>query len=162
MNTTNTNSALKTIAWAGFVAGLLDIGAAVIKYTIERQQEPTKLFQFIASGIFGKEAFSGGLTTVILGLIFHFALAYIFTIVFFLIYPKIHLLSRNKIVTGLVYGLLVWVIMNLVVLPFSNAPRLTSDPTQAVIGMIILMLCIGLPISIIVHKYYFADKSLRK
>jgi uncharacterized membrane protein YagU involved in acid resistance len=159
VNTTNTNSAFKTILWTGFVAGLMDIIAAVIKYTIEQNREPTKLFQFIASGVFGKEAFTGGMGMAALGLLFHFLLAYIFAIIFFLIYPRIHFLSRNKVLTGLVYGVLVWIVMNLVVLPLSNAPRLPFKPEQALIGMIILMVCVGLPIALIVHKHYFGRRT---
>lgn len=151
---TNRRSAVNTILLAGFVAGLMDIAAAIISYYIRTQNEPTKLFQFIASGVFGKEAFTGGTTMVLLGLLFHFMLAYIFAIAFYLIYPKIKLLSRNKIITGIVYGAIVWVIMNLVVLPLSNTPKLPFDPTQAAIGMAILMVCIGLPISLIVHRHY--------
>jgi uncharacterized membrane protein YagU involved in acid resistance len=148
------SSAAKTILLAGFVAGVMDIVAAIISYYIRTQKEPTRLFQFIASGVFGKEAFTGGTTMAIIGLLFHFMLAYVFAIAFYLIYPKIKLLSRNTIITGLVYGVIVWVIMNLVVLPLSNAPKLPFNPKQAAIGMAILMVCIGLPISLIVHKHY--------
>lgn len=148
------SSAAKTILLAGLVAGVLDILAAIISYYIRTQKEPTKLFQFIASGVFGKDAFTGGTTMVLLGLLFHLILAYIFAIVFYLIYPKIKLLSKNRIITGLVYGVIVWVIMNLVVLPLSNTPKLPFDAKQAAIGMAILMVCIGLPISLIVHKHY--------
>jgi uncharacterized membrane protein YagU involved in acid resistance len=151
---TNRRSAMSTILLAGFVAGLMDIVAAIITYYIRTQKEPTRLFQFIASGIFGKEAFTGGTTMALLGLLFHFILACLFAIAFYLIYPKIKLLSKNKVITGLVYGIVVWVIMNLVVLPLSKAPRLPLDPTQAAIGMAILMVCIGLPISLIVHRHY--------
>jgi uncharacterized membrane protein YagU involved in acid resistance len=152
--TNHRNSTANTILLAGFVAGIMDITAAIISYYIRTQKEPTRLFQFIASGVFGKDALTGGTTMAVIGLLFHFMLAYIFAIAFYLIYPKIKLLSRNKIITGIVYGAIVWVIMNLVVLPLSNAPRLPFNPKQAAIGMAILMVCIGLPISLIVHRHY--------
>jgi uncharacterized membrane protein YagU involved in acid resistance len=152
--TNRRNSAANTILLAGFVAGTMDITAAIIHYYIRTQKEPTKLLQFIASGVFGKDAFTGGTTMAMMGLLFHFMLAFIFTIVFYLIYPKIKLLSKNKIVTGIVYGAIVWVIMNRVVLPLSNTPKLPFNPTQAAIGMAILMVCIGLPISLIVSRHY--------
>lgn len=148
------SSAAKTILLAGFVAGTMDIAAAIISYYLHTHKEPTRLFQFIASGVFGQDAFTGGTTMAVLGLLFHFMLAFIFTIAFYLLYPKIKMLSGNKIINGLLYGIIVWVIMNLAVLPLSKAPKLPFDMTQAVIGMAILMVCIGLPISLIIHKHY--------
>lgn len=159
MQTTRGSQAFRTIARAGLVAGTLDILAATISFIIQRQQEPTRMLQFIASGIFGREAFTGGLTMALLGLIFHFILAFIFAIILFLCYPWAYRLFRNKAVIGLLYGVLVWLIMNRLVLPNSNAPALPFSWLQLFIGMGILMLCIGLPIAFIVHRHYHGIKN---
>jgi len=151
---TKTNSALKTILIAGFVAGLLDITAAMISYYLRTDQGPTRMFQGIASAAFGKEALTGGTGMAIMGLVFHFIIAYIFTIFFFIIYPKIKLYSANSIAIGLAYGICVWAVMNLVVLPLSRIPPFTIKPENARIQMGILMVCIGLPIALIVGRYY--------
>jgi uncharacterized membrane protein YagU involved in acid resistance len=152
----NRTNAARSILVAGFVAGLLDIAAAIISFYLKNNQPPTKMFQFIASGALGSPAFTGGMGTAALGLLFHFLLAYIFTIAFYFIYPKIGLLSKNKIITGLVYGLLVWCIMNLVVLPLSKAPAIPFETKGAVTGMLILLFCIGLPIALFAHRFYSA------
>ena len=155
MKTTNTNSVARAILLAGFVAGLLDITAAIISFYINRNTGPARMFQYIASAVLGRDAFSGGVGTAALGLLFHFIIAYIFTIIFFLAYPKLNLYSKNMIVVGFVYGILVWVVMNLVVLPLSNAA--VARPFQAkevITGVLILMFCIGLPVSILAHRYY--------
>lgn len=148
------NSAARSILLAGFVAGLLDITAAIISFYLNRHQPPTRMFQFIASGVLGKSAFTGGMSTAALGLLFHFMLAYIFTIIFYFIYPKINLLWKNKLITGLAYGVIVWCIMNLVVLPLSNASAIPFKTKGVIIGMLIIMFCIGLPIALFAHKYY--------
>ena len=160
MSTTNTNSAARSILLAGFVAGLLDITAAIISFYLNRHQPPTRMFQFIASGVLGKSAFSGGMGTAALGLLFHFMVAYIFTLIFYFIYPRLNLFSKNKVVVGLVYGVIVWIIMNLVVLPLSNAAALPFKTKGIIIGILILMFCIGLPISLFAHRYYSKKKRL--
>ena len=59
------------------------------------------------------------------------------------------------IVVGLVYGIIVWLIMNLVVLPLSNAGISRPFKVKGVVtGVLILMFFIGLPISIFAHRYY--------
>jgi hypothetical protein len=154
MGTTRTKSFTNAILHAGFIAGLLDITGATISYVIQRHREPTRMYQFIASGVFGKKAFEGGWIMAALGLLFHFMVAYIFTLIFFFLYPRIRLLSKNRVVTGLVYGLLVWSAMQFVVLPLSNVTRLPLKPVQAMIGIGVLMLCIGLPLSFMAYRYY--------
>lgn len=154
VKTTNTHSIVKAILLAGFVAGLLDITAAIISFYLNRHTGPTRMFQYIASAVLGKDAYDGGTGTAALGLLLHFIIAYIFTIIFFLLYPKLNLYSKNVILTGLAYGIVVWLIMNLVVVPLSNAAAAPFKVKGVIIGALILMFCIGLPISIFAHRYY--------
>lgn len=149
-----TNSALKSILIAGLVAGLLDITAAIISFYLNQHQPPTRMFQFIASGVLGRPAFTGGIGTAALGLLFHFLIAYIFTIIFYFWFPRLRLLSKNRFIIGLVYGVIVWTIMNFVVLPLSNAPATKFEAKGAVIGLLIIMFCVGLPISLFAYRHY--------
>jgi hypothetical protein len=147
------NNLIKAILSAGLVAGTLDISAATIQ-TLLNGGDPLKMLQFVASGVFGKEAFSGGLPYSILGLIFHYIIAFIWTVIFFLVFPRIKLLSKSRLLTGLGYGLFVWFIMNRVVLPLSNISPRPFNLNQAIIGMTILIIAIGLPLSFMAGKYY--------
>ncbi|MCC6280636.1 MAG: DUF1440 domain-containing protein [Saprospiraceae bacterium] len=143
----------KTIVLAGIVAGAMDILAAILVYAIIKQATtPTLILQFIASGVFGKAAFAGGATMAFYGLIFHFLIAFSFAAVYALAFPHIAFLSKQKVPAGLLYGVLVWIVMNLTVLPlaFHNMP--TFQLEGSLISIIILMLCVGLPISLIIHK----------
>lgn len=153
---------LKTIVWAGFVAGSLDALAAVIMYIIPGGKNPINIAYYIASGFFGKQAFAGGAAMAIWGIFFHYLIAFGATLVFFLCYPKINLLSKNKVLAGLVYGIGVWLFMNFVVLPLSEIPKMPFNSTQAMIGIIIHMFLVGLPISLIVHNYYTSRKSTKQ
>ena len=154
VNTTNTNGTARAILLAGFVAGLLDITAAIISFYINRHTGPTKMFQYIASAALGPDAYSGGMGTAALGLLFHFMVAYIFTIIFFFLYPRLHLVSKNAIIVGLLYGIVVWAAMNLLVVPLSKVQAAPFKTKSVIISMLILMFCIGLPIALIAHRFY--------
>lgn len=88
------------------------------------------------------------------GGLFHYVIALGWTIFFFLIDPKIPRLARNKYLTGLAYGLFVWLAMNFVVLPLSNVNRSPFDLMRAIQAILILMVYVGSPISLVVGKYY--------
>lgn len=107
---------------------------------------------FVASGVFGKEAFTGGVLMSVCGLLFHFLIAFIFTTFFFFIYPRLKFLSFNVILTALLYGVFVWIIMNRIVLPLSNTPVIPFTWMGAAIAAGILTLCIGLPLAIIAKR----------
>lgn len=44
--------------------------------------------------------------------------------------------------------------MNQVVLPQSRVTPGPFNPTQALVGAVVLMLAIGLPISLLAHRYF--------
>lgn len=146
------NSLLSAIAWAGLLAGTLDILAACGNFSIQTGRDPIIVLRFVASGAVGPDAMTGGWPMALLGLIIHFVIAYSWTILFFLIYTKLP--NGNWIVYGLTYGVVVWVIMNLVILPLTKIPQRPFNLNSAIIGMIILMLMIGLPISYLARKFY--------
>src|SRR6201996_9341954 len=90
-----------TILLTCLLTGTLDAIAAII---ISSKIPPAIIFKFIASGWFGKQAMSGGVGMVIGGLLFHYLIATIFSVIFFLIYPAVIKILRDKYLTGLVYG----------------------------------------------------------
>jgi len=82
------------IFWAGLLVGTLDITGAIIN-SLANNGNPKMIFQYIASALFGKEAFAGDSLMSILGGVFHYAVAYSFTIFFFLIYPKLFPIGKQ-------------------------------------------------------------------
>jgi hypothetical protein len=156
MNTRNAK-----ILQAGLIAGTMDILSAFIYYYVKSGKTNfLVIFKFIASAIFGKAAGEGDTGMILVGFILHYAIAFAFTIFFFWIYPKLNLLSRNKILTAVVYGLFVWAVMNLIVVPLSNTVHRTMKLEGALINMGILIICIGLPLSLIANAY-FRTKEIR-
>ena len=146
-----------TILLTGLLVGTLDAAAAVIQFIIPTVRNPVRIFEYIASGVFGMKAFSGGTVMVVIGLFFHYFIATAWTSLFFTVYPRIAWLGKNNVAGGLLYGVFIWLMMNLVILPLSNVPQFPIRFAGAAIGMLILMLVVGLPISLSAHKYYSSE-----
>jgi len=143
---------MKNIGRATLIVGTLDILAACVQ-TLINGRDPIQMLKFIASGIFGTSAFTGGPVYAIYGLFFHYCIAAIWTTLFFLIYPKVGFLSRHKILTGVSYGILVSIVMSGAVLPLSNAPGLAFTIKGAAISSAILIVAIGLPLTFLAGKF---------
>ena len=148
------NNLVSKIIKAGVIVGTLDILSAFIYYFIKTGKNPLNILLFIASGLFGKEAFTGGNMMMMLGLILHYFIAFAFTIFFFWIFPRIKGFANNKLLTGIVYGIFIWVVMNLAVVPLSNISSRPFDVTNAIINVVILIVCIGIPLSYLASRFY--------
>ena len=83
----------------GLIAGILDITSAIL-ITLYYHGSVTRMLQGIASAAIGKSAFDGGTGTAALGLGFHFLIAFIWTIVFYVASRKIGFLTAQPIVAG--------------------------------------------------------------
>lgn len=143
----------RAILWGGLIAGTLDILAAFINSGL-RGVSPTRVLQAIASGLLGADSFKGGFATAALGLILHFFVATTATAVYYAASRKLKMLIEQPIVCGLAYGIPVYLVMNLVVLPLSAVPFKPPRTLEAVAtAVLILMFCVGLPIALVVRRY---------
>lgn len=139
------------LAW--LIAGTLDITAAVIQ-TLINGRNPLMMLKFIASGVFGIAALQGGNGYAILGLLFHYAIAGIWTWFFFLLYPRLEVLQKNILLTGILYGIFVWLAMNRIILPLSHTPPLPFDLRGAMISAAILIAAIGMPLAVMAKRVH--------
>jgi|CXWL01.1.fsa_nt_gi hypothetical protein len=149
---------IRAIVLTGLTAGFLDIAAASIQYYIKSGKGPGNVLRYIASGVFGKKAFAAGTTMEAWGLFFHLIIAFALTLFFFWLYPKISWLGKNIIVAGLLYGVFAWLVTNLIIVPLSKAPPIPFVFSKAIIAMLILMACVGMPISLMTNKHYLYKK----
>ena len=72
----------KTIK-AGLLVGTLDITAACLQFYIKTGKGPEPVFRYIASGILGKDAFTGG-GMIFWGIFLSLFYRYVFCILFLL------------------------------------------------------------------------------
>jgi hypothetical protein len=133
------------------IVGALDITSAFI-LALSRGSTIPRLLQFIASGALGQDAFKGGTATAALGLALQFLIAFTLVAVFYVAGRKLPFLEQHPVVSGIIYGLAVYAVMNLVVLPLSAAkPRhsITGDLIQIAIHMFV----IGLPTALLLRRF---------
>src|SRR5215471_20354762 len=136
------------IARVGLIAGTLDISDALI-FSYLHGATPIRVFQYIASGLIGLKSFQLGWMSVVLGVGVHYFIALTWTAVFYSASRKFTILIRRPVVSGSLYGVAVYLFMNLIALPLSGVPHATRPVTLAsrVNGVLALMFCIGLTIS---------------
>lgn len=144
--------AIPTIVRAGLLAGTLDITAALAVYS-HFGPRSIRLLQGIASGLIGKAALQGGLATALLGLLCHFVIATTWAAIYYAASRRISFLLTHAVVAGTIYGLVVYVVMNLVVIPLSAIGPRPLSLSAAIVAAAILVVCIGLPIALTVRRY---------
>jgi uncharacterized membrane protein YagU involved in acid resistance len=123
-----------------------------IVYTLIQKTPFVVSWQYIASGALGMSAFEGGTATALAGVLFHFIISFLIAGVFILAVDRIPFLSRYLIPVSLLYGFVVFIVMNMIVIPLSATPPVPA-PTlpwliQAILEHILL---IGLPLGLLVR-----------
>jgi hypothetical protein len=148
----------KVIAGPTLLVGILDISDAFIFYGL-RGVAPTRILQGIASGVLGRGAFSMGNRSALLGLLFHFFIAFSVTTVFLLASRRLPLASR-PFLYGSLFGIALYIIMNYVVLPLSKIGLRPTPPLIPLInGVAALVVCIGIPLAFIARRYVAQQTS---
>jgi hypothetical protein len=150
----NRNSLLRLSVIGGIITGLLHIIVQVgIVFGLIVKSPFISSLQYLVSGAMGNAAFTGGLTTALLGLILELIMTIIIAGVFIFSADRISLLRRHIIVSSLLYGVGVFIVMNFIVLPLSAAPALPAPPMWLFIEIILEhILLIGLPLGILLQR----------
>jgi uncharacterized membrane protein YagU involved in acid resistance len=125
--------------------GTLDILDAIVFFGIRSHAAPIRIFQSIDAGLLGRAAFSGGLRTAILGAALHYFIAFMIVATFFVLSRYVSVVRARPILCGLLYGIAVYLFMNFVVLPLSNAGRGAMVWPVVTNGVLIHMFGVGLP-----------------
>jgi len=147
-------NATRTILIAGIIAGTLDSVAASVVFYFKLDLSPAQVMQYIASALYGAEAFSGGAAMVIIGTLLHFMISFIIAGVYFYLFPVIKLLRERPVISGLLLGIAIWLFMNLVIIPFSKIQPTPFELSAVVISVIWHMVLVGLPISLITKRHF--------
>jgi hypothetical protein len=104
----------------------------------------------IASGLLGVSAFQGGAGTWLLGLALHFFILIVAAALYGAASWRWSFMRVNFLLCGVYYGISIFLVMNLIVVPHSAFPRPPGPfPAQGLItGMLAHVILVGLPISI--------------
>ncbi|HKT28135.1 hypothetical protein [Dyella sp.] len=112
---------------------------------------PVRILQNIAAGLLGKRAFLGGGGTVALGALLHYAIMSVMVGVYYLASRRVDGLFERPWLYGCLYGLGLFVVMNLIVVPLSAVPK-TPVPASWVVSSIVVHVIIGLVIALSLRR----------
>ena len=131
----------------GLAAGGLDTVAAYVTLNVGWPRA-------VAGGLLGMGAFKGGAGVYALGLFLEFLIATLAAAVYYAFSRKLGFLKPHFFVCGLFFGIAVYLVMNLVVLPLCalhvHSPMTRPDLIQ---GILVHMFFVGLPIAYSVRRF---------
>jgi len=148
------NRFFKTVLLTGLFVGTTDLLDATISQWITSGKYPDKMLRGIASVAIGeKNAFPGNDAVALLGLFFHYFIAFSFTLFFFLIFPRIKFLRFNKYLIGMLYGVFVNLAFNQLILPIFGV-RFPFSVSSAFFNWVLFGIIFGFPIVYNAYGYY--------
>ena len=146
------------IGW--LVAATFDITYATSYSYLRAGVTPSRVLKFVASGALGPDAVNGGAGTAAAGLAFHYLNALLFTVFFFAVASRVPALLKKPVVTGVIYGIGIYVVMNYVVVPLSRiGPRPTPAMLTWTTGLLVHMFLIGTPIVLAASRAFGSLRS---
>jgi hypothetical protein len=151
---TTSSRPLLAIFWGGLACGVFDITQACVAWGIQNHLTPMRIFQSVAAGVLGPAAARGGMKTAVLGGVLHFLIAFSWAAIYYIAGRRLAFMVERPVLSGLLYGELVWLAMNFAVVPLSAIHR-WPNWTKAFIltGPIGHPFLVGLPIALAVHHW---------
>ena len=141
------SKAVPAIFVGGLIAGALDLTAAFLIYGMGAPRG-------IAGGLLGRAALQGGAGTYALGVLLHFFIACSAAAIYYAASRVLGFMTEYAVVCGVLYGIAVFLVMNLIVLPLSALHLKGPYQLRGLIqGLLIHMICIGLPIALSVKRF---------
>lgn len=155
---TSSRQPLAAIAVGGAVAGAIDILGA---FAIYWPAAPAGILRSIAAGVVGSAAArTGGIGLAVLGLLLHFVVALAAAAVFVAACRAVPVLTRRPLLTGPLYGLVVFLVMNYAVIPLSAIGRFPGPWSAARYQVIALHLIgVGPPIVLAARRWATRGRS---
>jgi hypothetical protein len=140
---------VQAIVAAGLVCGTLDGISALIA----SGGNWLRLFQFIASGALGPDSFKDGVKTALLGIAFHYLIAFTATVVFYAASRGFPLLLDRALLFGVLYGICVDLFMSFLVVPMSAIGRRPFHLQSFAIYLGIHMVVVGPSIALTLRRF---------
>ncbi len=135
---------------ASIAAGIPDVFVAAAL----SRASPGKVLQMIASGLLGEASYAAGATSMALGLGLQIAMSFAIALIFNIAFWQVAGVRQNPVVFGALYGVVIFVVMNLVVVPLSRAHPKPHWDTKTVVAMLVVMILFGEIISLIAAAFW--------
>jgi hypothetical protein len=153
MNNSTINRSLTGILVGGGIAATLDIIYAIVRNG-GYGKSPLWVLQSVASGWMGEGAFTSGITGGIVGLLSHYGIVFVAAAIYLAASRHLPVLRSRAMACGAIFGVLVYLFMNFVVLPLSAFPFDFPYPLARLLeGFLSHAIFVGLPIAWAIRKY---------
>jgi hypothetical protein len=152
----------KRVLLTGLLAGILDITYAYLDVFIRSGHFAGKMFQYVAGGALGlSTSMKGGVPVILLGIFFHFFIAFSFTLFFFLLYRKSKISVLNPFLLALLYGIFIWTVMTLLVLPLTALPPARSiNWGKGAVDAFMFGVTFGLPLVFSARRWFATPRAV--
>ena len=144
---------LHTIVLGGSTVGVLDCIAAMTNAWMRSGVTPERVWQYVASSVVGPESFNMGASTIALGLLFHFGVAFGVAIGFYVLARIFPAIISYPFIVGPIYGIAVYFIMSYGIVPLTLVKQGAFNWYGLISGLIIHMLFVGLPVALITKRF---------
>ena len=137
----------RAVLYGTLTVGTIDILDAFIFFGLRSGAPPIRILQGIAAGVLTRPvALQGGLAAAALGLFLHFFIAFAIVLTYVAISRRLRVLAARPLLFGPLYGIAVYFVMNLVVVPMSRIGGAFAPAWPVLVnGLLIHILGIGLP-----------------
>jgi hypothetical protein len=137
----------------GGVAATLDLIYAVTRNWLGGAS-PLWTLQLVGSGWLGESSFSRGVPAGVLGFVSHYGIMFAAAALYYLASKRFAVLRSRALVCGAVFGVLVYLFMNFVVLPLSAFPlKLSYTPARVIEGFVSHAFLVGVPIALAIRRF---------
>ncbi len=133
------------ILYGTLVVGTLDALDAMVFFGLRSGVGPGQIFQSIAAGVYGRAASRMGLHSIGLGILLHYLIAFLIVAFFYALSRAIPLLRKQTLISGILYGVGAYFVMNYAVIPLSATSRGPFVLPVFINGILIHALGVGLP-----------------
>lgn len=148
----NGRGMLGAILFGTLIAGAMDITAACLTWWF-RGVPAVRVLQSVAGGLLGRATYQGGAPTAALGLLLHFLIMSVIVAIYVAASSRITALTNHAIACGVAYGIAVYIVMTFIVVPVSAAAGGTPAPYDMLVGVIVHILCVGVPIAWVTRRF---------
>jgi uncharacterized membrane protein YagU involved in acid resistance len=112
-----------------------------------------RVLQLIASGVLGADSYSKGSRSMMLGLALQIAISFLIALIYNIAVAYMADIRRSPLMFGALYGVVIFVVMNFVVVPLSRAYPKPHWDLKSIVAMLIVMILFAEIISFIATAF---------
>jgi hypothetical protein len=143
---------MRAAFFGGLTAATLDLAYAFGVYGVLGVM-PMTILQSIASGWLGQSAYEAGWPGAALGLASHVVILCVASIIYVFVVSRSAYVAKHSLMAGALYGVVIFVVMNFVVVPLSAADS-SLPPAWLLLGSLCAhVLLVGIPIAMAARRF---------